>query len=555
MFNLDIINILVLTVVVLNSSLGILIYLTAKKNPINQFFFTFSITATLWGLSMFFFRGFAGTDLATTFARILYVSAAFIPFAFIYFIEVFPEPKYNLPKKLEYLLFIPFIVVTIITIWPGKLILGTLKPLVGQPVIYFNTSYHLVYALYIVAYFSICYGLLFIKYYKFEGVSKQQILYVMIGTLVSTLIGVCTNLLMPLIGNFSLNWMGQVGIIVMIGTISYSILRHKLFNTKVVATEFIVFVLCISLFVRTLLSSSQSDLIIDIIFLVVTIVIGILLIRSVISEVKQREKLESLTKDLETANKSLAKVNTNLASANDKLKELDVMKSEFLSFASHQIRAPLTAIKGYASLLLEGDFGEMAEPITGAVHTIFQSCQNLVVIVNEFLDISRIEQGRMKYDMVDFDVKKLVEDTLHELRPNIEKAHLESHFSSDDRDYSWHGDLGKIKQVIGNIIDNSIKYTPHGSIAVKVSRDDKNILIKVSDTGIGISAEDIAKLFEKFSRAKDANKTNVIGTGLGLYVAKQMVEAHKGRVWVESKGPGLGSSFFIELPVVAAKSR
>jgi signal transduction histidine kinase len=269
--------------------------------------------------------------------------------------------------------------------------------------------------------------------------------------------------------------------------------------------------------------------------------------------VTQREKIEALAKDLETANKSLGKANTDLASANNKLKELDVMKSEFLSFASHQIRAPLTAIKGYASLLLEGDFGEMAEPVTGAVHTIFQSCQNLVVIVNEFLDISRIEQGRMKYDMVDFDVKKLTEDTLHELRPNIDKAHLESSFKGDDKDYNWHGDLGKVKQVIGNIIDNSIKYTPTGSISVKVSRDDKNILITVSDTGIGISAEDIPKLFEKFSRAKDANKTNVIGTGLGLFVAKQMIEAHKGRVWVESPGQGKGSSFYIELPVVAKK--
>jgi signal transduction histidine kinase len=552
-FNLDFINILILVVIVLNFSLGIFVFFTKRESKINQYFFTFSITATLWGLSMLFFRGLAGSDFAVSFARILYACAALIPFSFIFFIQVFPEEKYNFPKIFDYLLSLPFIVVILISIIPNQLILGVSKQVGGEPIIYFNYIYHIFYAFYIVGYFSICYALLFIKYYRFKDIEKQQITYVIFGTFVATVIGVSTNLLMPILGDFRLNWMGQIGIIAMVGAISYSILRHRLFNSKVVATQFIVFILCTSLFMRALLSSGQSDLIINSSFLVLTIIIGALLLKSVLHEVEQREKLEVLTKDLENANKDLERVNKDLASANDRLKELDVMKSEFLSFATHQIRAPLTAIKGYASLLLEGDFGDMIEPVRGAVHTIFDSCQNLVVIVNEFLDISRIEQGRMKYDIEDFDLKKLCADTLNELRPNIEKQGLTSSFSADDRDFIWNGDKGKIKQVIGNFIDNAIKYTPHGSLTMKLSVNNKNgqqsFLVTLSDTGIGIAKEDIPKLFSKFSRTKEANKQNVIGTGLGLYVAKQMVEAQKGKVWVESKGQGLGSTFFIELPI------
>jgi signal transduction histidine kinase len=189
----------------------------------------------------------------------------------------------------------------------------------------------------------------------------------------------------------------------------------------------------------------------------------------------------------------------------------------------------------------------MSDKVKESVQVIDTSSKSLVKIVNEFLDISRIEQGRMKYEFVDFDAKKLAEEVVAELRPNVEKKKLSFEFSADAGEYTTSSDVGKIKQVIGNIIDNSIKYTPEGGIKVHVGRKADKILISVTDTGIGISKEDIPKLFSKFTRAKDANKTNVTGTGLGLYVAKQMLQALNGKIWVESPGKGKGSSFYIEL--------
>lgn len=536
-FVLDSINIAVLVVLVLNFSLGIFVFLTKRESKVNQYFFLFSIAATLWGLAMLFYRSMAGLPDATSFARILYASAATIPYSFLFFIRVFPEEKYNLPRRSELYLLFPFLVVLAITLIPELLILGTSQTPGEEQVILFNVLYHAIFALYIVSYFSICYGLLLFKYLKFSGIQKQQISYVIVGTFIATIIGVSTNLLMPLLGDFSLNWLGQVGIVAMIGGISHSILKHKLFNLKIVATQFIVYTLCVSLFIRVLISTSTSDLVVNLIFLIISVAIGFFLIQSVKEEVSQREKVEKLAVDLEHAN--------------DRLKEVDQLKSEFLSLATHQIRAPLTAIKGYTSLILEGDYGEVSESVKGAVDVIAKSCQNLVMIVNDFLDISRIEQGRMKYELSAFDLRAVAQQVLTELKPNIESAGLtcECNLGDGAEPIMVYADLGKVRQVIGNLVDNSIKYTPSGSITIEVSTHNEVGRLKVSDTGIGISAEDIGRLFNKFTRAKDANKTNVVGTGLGLYVAKQMIEAQNGKIWIESEGVGKGSSSIIELPL------
>jgi len=322
----------------------------------------------------------------------------------------------------------------------------------------------------------------------------------------------------------------------------YAIFRYQLFDVKVIATELLVFIIWIAFLVRIITSTDNSDRYINITLLLFMIVAGIFLIRSVIKEIQLRENIQKLATDLETVNRDLEK-------ANDRLKSLDQLKSEFLSLATHQIRGPLTAIKGYASLILDGDYGKITEKTKGAVQVIFNSTQNLVVIVNEFLDISRIEQGRMKYDLTTFDVQQLLTDIVTELKPNLDKAGLLVDFDIEkDENYIVNADMGKLKQVIGNLIDNSIKYTPHGGIVVGLRCDSGKIRITIKDTGIGIAPDDIPKLFGKFSRAKDAFRTNVIGTGLGLYVAKQMIEAQGGRVWVESAGVGKGSTFYIELP-------
>lgn len=200
-------------------------------------------------------------------------------------------------------------------------------------------------------------------------------------------------------------------------------------------------------------------------------------------------------------------------------------------------------------MLKEGDYGPVSSEVSGTLDIISDSANSLVTIVGDFLDVSRIEQGRMKYEMKDFDLNKLISQIVTEYQPNIEKKKLQFTFETDPHEnYTMYGDPTKIKQIIGNIIDNSVKYTPKGSVKVTLTEREGKFLVKISDTGVGIPPQTIPKLFQKFTRAENANEANILGTGLGLYVAKQMVEAHKGRIWAESEGNNKGSQFYIEFP-------
>lgn len=258
----------------------------------------------------------------------------------------------------------------------------------------------------------------------------------------------------------------------------------------------------------------------------------------------------TLYKELQQSNKKLAETNDNLNVANVKLKELDRQKTEFVSMASHQLRSPLTAVKGYSSMLLEGSFGELGKQVNEAVHVIYQSSQKLVMVIEDFLNITRIELGSMKYNMEVIDLGEVVKKVANELQIIIKDKGLNFELVIDDTNHKVNADSGKISQVVGNIIDNAIKYTPAGSLKVSVTNYSGFVRFKSEDTGVGMAPEVIPKLFQKFIRADDAGKTNILGTGLGLYVAKQIVEAHSGKIWAESDGPGKGSRFILDLPSV-----
>lgn len=251
-----------------------------------------------------------------------------------------------------------------------------------------------------------------------------------------------------------------------------------------------------------------------------------------------------------TLYKELQESNNRLNIANNKLKELDRQKTEFVSMASHQLRSPLTAIKGYSSMLLEGSFGELGEKVNNAVHVIYQSSQKLVMVIEDFLNVSRIELGTMKYTLAELDVAEVAKKVFDELSLIIKGKGLVFEFYADEASHKVNADLGKLSQVIGNIIDNAAKYTPEGKIKVSVTRQGNMVRFVSEDTGVGMAPELIPKLFQRFMRADDAGKVNILGTGQGLYVAKQLIEGQGGKIWAESDGVGKGSRFIVELPAL-----
>lgn len=337
---------------------------------------------------------------------------------------------------------------------------------------------------------------------------------------------------------YTFNLWGPLGMVVFLALMAYMIVKFKTFNIKIIGAEALIVSLVVLIGSQFFFIQTNINRVLTAITLIITGAIGLNLVRSVKKEVEQREKIQKQEKELEKANA--------------KLKELDQLKSEFVSLATHQIRGPLTAIKGYASLMLEGDYGEVPKNLAEPIDTIFKSSQSLAVVVEDFLNVSRIEQGQMKYDFTDFDFSMLVKEVVGEMKPNFDKKELAVSVSGCDLPVLIHGDRGKLKQVVGNILDNSIKYTPQGSIVVSQISDAiaGKVMLSIKDTGAGIKPETISHLFQKFSRAEDASKFNILGTGLGLYVAREMLKANNGRIWVESEGEGKGSTFFIELKLV-----
>lgn len=328
------------------------------------------------------------------------------------------------------------------------------------------------------------------------------------------------------------------GMALFLAIIVFLIVRFKAFNVKLIGAQALVWALVIFIGSQFLYMDKMpmSSLIITGITLVLSAVIGLMIVRGIKKEIAIREKIETLADELEHTN--------------ERLRVLDQQKTQFVSLASHQLRAPLTSIKGYLSMILEGDYGPVEGEQKEMIQRVMKSADNLVTVVGDFLDVSRIEQGRMRYEWADFDLKPLVETVYHEQESVAGKKGLKLSLNIEEHvDYKLHGDMNKLKQVFTNLTDNSIKYTPKGETTISLSRPSPKIIrFEIKDTGIGISKETLPKLFEKFVRADGANDVNVIGTGLGLFVAKEMIKAHEGgKIWVESEGLGKGSRFVVEL--------
>jgi signal transduction histidine kinase len=228
------------------------------------------------------------------------------------------------------------------------------------------------------------------------------------------------------------------------------------------------------------------------------------------------------------------------------------LKSQFLSIASHDLRAPLTVIRNYVSLVLDGSYGKMPKAAEEGLHQVFERATDMAKSVDTYLNVSRIEQGRMKYDFIDVDLAPILKKAVTDFKTNAEKKGLVLNIAIAGalEGKKAKVDVAKLNEVLNNLLDNSIKYTPKGSISVTAELVGNIARLTIKDTGIGMSKETISKLFQLFSTGESSLKVNISSTGVGLYITKAHVLAHKGRVWAESDGEGKGSRFVLELPLL-----
>ena len=231
-----------------------------------------------------------------------------------------------------------------------------------------------------------------------------------------------------------------------------------------------------------------------------------------------------------------------------KIKEVDAIKDDFISMASHELRTPLTVIRGYAENL--SDSKGMDEDQKKSVDRIDIAAQQLDTLVNDMLDVSRIEQGRMEISTEELNVSSAVSDIVSGFVKPAEDKGLKLIINNELGDnINIAADPAKFRQVIVNLIGNAIKYTKEGDVKVNLAIVNNDVTIRVSDSGIGMSGEEQKNLFKKFYRVKNDETTEIRGTGLGLWITKQIVELMNGKIMVESI-KGVGTHFIVSFPQV-----
>jgi signal transduction histidine kinase len=237
-----------------------------------------------------------------------------------------------------------------------------------------------------------------------------------------------------------------------------------------------------------------------------------------------------------------------LTGALNDVKIISNRKTDFVSSVSHELRTPLTSIKGYASILLAGKLGELPADIRERLDKINKHSDELVHMVNDLLDIARIESGKVTMKREPLDLESVLEKVADLLSVQLKDKQIEFSSKTDDDANTVFADRSQIERVLINLIGNAIKFTPlKGKISVQTKRTDKTVQVDVTDTGCGIPDDSKEKLFQEFYRVDNPINQEVKGTGLGLALVKHIIEAHGGRIWVTSK-LNAGSTFSFTLP-------
>lgn len=396
-------------------------------------------------------------------------------------------------------------------------------------------------------------------YHVSRGAQRDSIQYLTVGIVVFYLANLIFNIALPIfagVGRFY--YLGDYSLIVLLIMTSLAVIKEHLLGVRVFVTQLLVTVISALLVYNVLLADSLLAYIWQSLIFVAFVGLGFLLVKSSRKEIAYAQKLKEQLRYIEKQNKQihrqaeiLKEQSVKLKRANEKLKILDNLKTEFLSITSHQLRTPLTGIKGYLSMMMDGDFGKFSKEQQKVLEQVTGEVDRLRRLVQVFLNVSRIESGRLKIEKISFDVVVLIQEVVKELAPAAEKKGLELVFEPLVPRLEIRADRDKLKDVLVNLVDNAIKYTHKGRVWIELRHHRRRVAVEVHDTGVGIDPEEAEKLFKKFSRGKGIAQISSSGAGLGLFIAKKIVEAHHGEISGKSKGKGMGSIFSFSLPFEA----
>lgn len=369
-----------------------------------------------------------------------------------------------------------------------------------------------------------------------EPGERNPTMLVAVGIIITVILVLIFNFIFPAFLNDSvLVPYGAVFLTPFIFFAGFALSDKKFLNAQAFTVGLLVVLLTGSVLVELFSSSSIFTFILRVAEFITVLLAGILILRGIIKDALYREQIEMLAADLKQKNVELV--------------ELDHKRLEFLSFATHQLRSPLTSIRGFASMLLEMHQQDVVGEARTWVSNIFESSTVMVQTIEDFLNTSRIDSGELKYTFTKQDVLLIVNEVAKQYKPIAERKGLSfTYVVNGGTEAVMNADAEKIRHVVTNLIDNAIKYTKEGWIKLVVNISDTTIEIRTDDSGAGLKPDLIGRLFQRWSRLEQKNITGIKGTGLGLFIVREMVVAHGGTVRAESAGEGKGSSFIADFP-------
>jgi len=516
------IKITILITAILNFYLSWIIYFKDKKKLANIFFASLTLAAGMWSITIYLY------EFPIILSSLFWIKMAYflgiIAFISLFcFSFVFPVEKINVLKKTFILCIIPTLVIFYYLFFT-KLLVGEVKENSLGIISTKLGSYYSLFVIYVMFFVSWCLYNFISNYMAASGVLKMRLKYLFLGIILSAIGIISVDFLLPLFTNNTVYfWTSPIFSLFFIGFTAYAIVTKELFGIKAILTTLFVTIIAILLLLDTLIFTTNLTLqLFKGLILIIFLYFGYLLINSVLEEIQRREEIERLSR----------------------------AKSEFISIASHQLRSPLTAIKGYISMLLEGTYGELTERAKKPIKNVSQSSERLIKLVNDLLSISRIEAGKIEMKLEKTSLEDIISGVVEELVMEAKNKKIYLKWEKPKKALpETLIDKNKIRQVLSNVVDNAIRYTNKGGVNIKLKSQNSKFKIEVIDTGAGMTHEELDKMFESFSRGVAGTRLYTEGVGLGLYISRKFIEMHNGKIWAESPGRGKGSTFHIEIPI------
>ncbi len=515
--------------------LGFIVFFSNWKSATSRSFLYFTLASVLWGIMNYVSYGMrpASASLeALRYALFLGVWSSFLFFRLAY---VFPEAKIVFPRWYRDALLPAVILMSAIALTPMVFLRVSNIDFDGRITGIENGPVFLLFMAVVAVLMIWGLATLFGKIKKAKGLLRKQLNWMFCGALASFILIATSDFVLPIFwSDPSFVPFRSVLLLPLIISGAAAILKYRFLELNVIATEVFVLALGAITLSEVIAASSFSSAAFEAVVFFLVLIFGGILVRSARLEAGRREELKQLNEQFERTN--------------EKAQELERLKTQLLSFASHQVKSPLIAIKGMVSTASAGLYGPIDVKTKNVLVKAADSTSGLIDLINNMLDTRKVEEGRMDYHFSKTDASALVGEVMSLLQPIADSKKISLSFHGPEGGAFMSADGEKVKHAIKNLIDNAIKYTSKGFVKVVLSKKGNKVELSVMDSGLGISKDFMPLLFHRFMR-DDRVKAKVLGAGLGLYVAKKIVEDHGGKIFAESEGEGKGSKFTMILPV------